>query len=107
MVGHEGIAASPTWLNDTAVMALLEKAQADANIGDVERKELVTATLAGWKHVESAVEKRIQDRAEALIESHRSIRHAVSMRLRGLGVTPQLPPDLLGLLVLQPPVSSA
>jgi hypothetical protein len=37
-----------------------------------------------------------------LTDAHRRIRQAVSMKVRGLTVRPQLPPDLLGLLVLQP-----
>ena len=48
--------------------------------------------------------KNITDRAEALTEAHRRIRQAVSMKVRGLTVKPQLPPDLLGVLVLQPRV---
>ena len=40
--------------------------------------------------------------ARALTEAHRRIRQAVSLKVRGLTVKPQLPPDLLGLLVLQP-----
>ena len=102
VVGHEGVAERPTWLADAALLALLEKAQADANISDAERKDLITAALAGWKSVDSAIQKRIEDRAESLLESHRSIRQAVSARVRGLAVKPQLPADLLGLLILQP-----
>lgn len=107
VVGHEGVAERPTWLAEAKLFALLEKAQADANISDAEKKELITAALAGWKSVDSAIQKRIQERGESLLESHRSIRQAVSARVRGLAVKPQLPPDLLGLLVLQPLIGSA
>jgi len=41
---------------------------------------------------------------KALTEAHRYIRQAVSLKVRGLTVKPQLPPDLLRLLVLQPVV---
>ena len=107
VVGHESVAERPSWLADAELLALLEKAQADANISDAERKDLITAALTGWKSVDSAIQKRIEDRAESLLESHRSIRQAVSARVRGLAVKPQLPPDLLGVLVLQPLVGSA
>ncbi|GBD26184.1 RNA polymerase-associated protein RapA [bacterium HR30] len=50
--------------------------------------------------------ERIEERAHQLLESHKRIRHAVSMRVREFEVKPQLPPDLLGILVLQPVVSS-
>ena len=107
VVGHEGSAEKPRGWATTDVLALLEKAHADANIGDAERTELVAKALAGWLHLDSDIQSGSQERADALIESHRSIRQAVSMRIRGLSVKPQLPPDLLGLLVLQPLVSSS
>jgi len=107
VVGHEGLADKPAWLGDTAVLALLENAHADANIGDAERTELIAKALEGWLHLDSDIQSRVQERADVLIESHRSIRQAVSMRIRGLSVKPQLPPDLLGLLVLQPLVGSS
>src|SRR5262249_26308388 len=66
VVGHAGVAEKPTWLGDTELLALLEKAQADANISDAERKELTTAALSGWKTVDAAIQKRIHDRAGAL-----------------------------------------
>ena len=107
VIGHKGLADKPAWLGDTEVLALLENAHADANIGDAERAELVTKALKGWLHLDSDIQSRVQERADALIESHRSIRQAVSMRIRGLSVKLQLPPDLLGLLVLQPLVGSS
>jgi superfamily II DNA or RNA helicase len=107
VVGHEGLPEKPAWLRDAEVLTLLENAQADANINDAERREIVARTLAGWSHLDSDIQKRIEQRAEVLIESHRSIRQAVSMRIRGLSVQPQLPPDLLGLLILQPLAGSS
>jgi len=46
----------------------------------------------------------IQQRAQELEASHKRIRQAVSLHIRALQVQPQLPPDLLGILVLQPVV---
>ena len=102
VIGHTGTADKPVWLAGDEVLTLLEKAQADANIGNEERRELVSAALAGWDKLDSAIKQNITGRAEALTEAHRRIRQAVSMKMRGLNVKPQLPPDLLGLLVLQP-----
>lgn len=107
VVGHRGPTDKPEWLSETDVLALLEKARADANINDTERRELVDAALKAWPRLDSTVQKHVDQRAQALIESHRRIRQAVSMRVRGLSVVPQLPPDLLGLLVLQPLVGSS
>ena len=55
-----------------------------------------------WDKLDAAIKQNIIGRAEALTEAHRRIRKAVDMKVRGLTVKPQLPPDLLGLLVLQP-----
>ena len=51
-----------------------------------------------------ALYERIALRAAELEKSHKRVRQAVSLRVRELTATPQLPPDLLGLLVLQPVV---
>jgi hypothetical protein len=52
----------------------------------------------------TGVVANVDGRAEALTEAHRRIRQAVSMKVRGLTVKPQMPPDLLAVLVLQPVV---
>lgn len=104
IIGHTGTADKPVWLSTDEVLALLEKAHADANIGNEERRELVSAALTGWNKHDDAIKQNITGRAESLTEAHRRIRQAVSMKVRGLTVKPQLPPDLLGLLVLQPNV---
>jgi hypothetical protein len=102
VIGHTGTASKPVWLKDEEALMLLEKAQADANIRNEEKRELVFSALAQWENLDSAVQQTVQGRAEALTEAHRRIRQAVSMKVRGLSVKPQLPPDLLGLLILQP-----
>ena len=72
------------------------------HIRDEEKRELTAAALAGYEHLDAAIKQNLQGRAEALTEAHRRIRQAVSLKVRGLTVKPQFPPDLLGLLVLQP-----
>jgi len=104
VIGHAGTADRPVWLTESEVLTLLEKAHADANIGDEERRELVSGALASWDKLDSDIKVNVFGRAEALTEAHRRIRQAVSMKVRGLTVKPQLPPDLLGLLVLQPQI---
>jgi len=107
IIGHTGTADKPVWLKDDEALALLEKAQADANLGNEERRELVADALAGWDKLDAPVRQNVEGRAAALTEAHRRIRQAVSMKVRGLTVKPQLPPDLLGLLVLQPYVGKS
>jgi len=105
------------WLSDDEALRLLAEAKPDANIPYAEKRELVEAALAEigeWRAAngewgdESPVQKviraRITQRARELGESHKRIRKAVSLRVRELKVKPQFPPDLLGILVLQPVV---
>ena len=56
----------------------------------------------GGGPVQQAIRQRVKRRARELEESHKRLRKAVSLRVRELKVKPQFPPDLLGLLVLQP-----
>ena len=107
VMGHTGPADKPTWINPDEVLTLLEKAHADANIRDEEKRELTAAALAGYEKLDAPIKQNLQGRAEALTEAHRRIRQAVSLKVRGLTVKPQLPPDLLGLLVLQPAVAGS
>jgi superfamily II DNA or RNA helicase len=102
VMGHTGPADKPAWIGQDHVLTLLESAHADANIRDEEKLELTAAALAGYQKLDSAIKQTLQGRAEALTEAHRRIRQAVALKVRGLTVKPQLPPDLLGLLVLQP-----
>jgi hypothetical protein len=103
------------WLETATAWQLLAKAKPDANLPLAEKQELVEHLLAclgpwpetgenwGTGHpLQQAVRERIGQRASELEAAHRRIRQAVSLQVRGLQVKPQFPPDLLGLLVLQP-----
>ena len=70
----------------------------DANLRQIE------SALDVWPTLESAVQERIKERAAELEKSHKRVRQAVSLKVRQLTLAPQLPPDLLGILVLQPVV---
>jgi superfamily II DNA or RNA helicase len=106
------------WLEASDALRLLAEAKPDANIALAEKRELVERALAslcpwhetgekwGTAHpLQRAIRERVTRRAEELTEAHKRIRKAVSLRVRGLEVKPQFPPDLLGILVLQPVVS--
>ncbi|WP_216641421.1 helicase-related protein [Thermus scotoductus] len=105
------------WLDDDEALRLLAEAKPDANIPFAEKRELVEMVLEeigawggdgqvwGAGHpLQARIRARIGGRAKELEESHKRIRKAVSLRVRELRVLPQFPPDLLGLLVLQPVV---
>lgn len=100
-----GERGQPEWLDDGAALRLISEAKPDANIPMAEKRELISSVLAARKQLEPALFSRIESRALQLAEAHKRIRQAVRLRVRDLAVRPQLPPDLLGILVLQPMVS--
>jgi hypothetical protein len=102
--GYTNIAqGEPEWINDVEALRLLAEAKPDANVPREEKRKLIEVALSDWRQtVEAVLPPRIKARGVALEQSHKRIRQAVSLRVRELAVKPQLPPDLLGILVLQP-----
>jgi hypothetical protein len=90
------------WIEDDEALRLLAEAKPEANIPMVEKRQLTESALDVWPKLETALREKINARATELEKSHKRVRQAVSMRVRELSVEPQFPPDLLGLLVLQP-----
>jgi hypothetical protein len=70
-----------------------------------EKRELIDAALAQWLTLHQPIAAFLNERADVLEQSHKRIRQAVALRVRELALKPQLPPDLLGILVLQPMVA--
>ncbi|HEX3249180.1 MAG TPA: helicase-related protein [Pyrinomonadaceae bacterium] len=89
-------------LDDAEAMRLLVEAKADANVPMSEKRELAKSALEMCRTFELVLESKIKDRSSELEKSHKRVRQAVSLRVRELSVASQLPPDLLGILVLQP-----
>jgi superfamily II DNA or RNA helicase len=92
------------WLSNDDALKLLLEARPDANIGMTEKRELIASAIETWREMATALEHQIKDRARELEKSHKRVRKAVSLRVRELSLAPQFPPDLLGILVLQPVV---
>ncbi len=92
------------WLSDTEALDLLSDARSDANLPMEEKEELVASALSGWPALGPALAERVRARGVTLEASHKRVRQAVALRVRDLRVEAQLPPDLLGFLVLQPMV---
>ncbi|MCX8207856.1 MAG: DEAD/DEAH box helicase [Methanothrix sp.] len=115
VVGYlpHGVVKEP-WLSDDHALKLLADAKPDANIPDGEKRELIREALdeiGDWSAgegrgswVQEAIWRKIDLRAKELEGSHKRVRRAVRLRVRELKVRPQLPPDLLGILILQPMV---
>ncbi len=96
------------WLSPTEALPLLSAAPS-SNMSLAEKRELVTFVLeeAGrllGEQPTGPVFESLARRARELEEAHRRIRQSVGQPIRGLRVEPYWPPDLLGVLVLQPEV---
>ena len=100
--GTEGKGGNVDWVPEAEAMGWLVSAKPDANVSMTEKRALAKASLARWPELMSSVQGSIEARASELEASHKRIRQAVSLRVRELHVKPQLPPDLIGLLILQP-----
>ena len=92
------------WIEDDEALRLLAEAKPDANVPIAEKRQIVEAGLNAWPKLDSALREKINARSTDLEKSHKRVRQAVALRVRELTVEPQFPPDLLGLLVLQPMV---
>jgi hypothetical protein len=103
------------WLENAASLRLLAEAKPDANLPLEEKRELVERALSeigewqvasgkwGESHpIQRAIRERVAQRAADLAQAHKRIRQAVSQPVGELEVKPQFPPDLLGILLLQP-----
>jgi superfamily II DNA or RNA helicase len=99
-----GAPQGPAWLDDEEALRLLAEAKPDANLPIEEKRELIQSALSLWPSLQSQLNERIESRARNLAEAHKRIRKAASLRIQALAVQPQLPPDLLGILILQPMV---
>jgi len=105
VTGFEAGKGTPTKLPDAVALQLLTSARPDANVPSSEKQELVEQALNAWSVTETLLKPHVEARAADLENSHKRVRQAVGMRVRQLKVRPQLPVDLLGLLVLQPTVT--
>ncbi len=102
-------AFSDQWLAPEEALTLLE-AEPTANMPLAEKRDLVQAVLEALQPFfaeadTSPLWKPVAARAAQLEEAHRRVRRSVGERVRGLKVEPHWPPDLLGILVLQPEVT--
>ncbi len=114
-IGHP---SPDAWLDDAEARRLLQEAQPEQNIPLAEKRELAEVALKDlcvhdWKTLSASgpphpilhyLATKLTQRARELAEAHKRIRKAASQRVRELSVAPQLPPDLLAMLVLQPVV---
>jgi len=90
------------WLSVQETRKHLQNTQPKTNIHADERKEVLTEVLNQWDALQSGLKTILQQRAEILEDSHKRIRASAHIAIRGMKITPYLPPDLLSVLVLVP-----
>lgn len=86
-------------------LRLLAQAEPVANVPVAEKEERTGEALAAWEPLRETLRGMLAARAKELEKSHKRIRQAVGLRVRELSVAEQWPPDLLGVLILQPAVA--
>lgn len=95
-------------LSREKALDLLARSKPVGNIPEGEKRELVTFALEllqPWLEREDGpIYRLLSERAEELSEAHRQLRRTLGERIRGLSLLPQWPPDVLGILLLQPAV---
>ncbi len=100
VVGFSGQVAAPAWLDQPAALALLEQAQAAANLTADERTIALNTARDELPALAAALARIADERAERLRESHLRVRAQTgggSVRVHPAG-----PSDVLGLYVLLP-----
>ena len=106
VVGWRGGGGRPLhWLADDEALRLLAESTPDANLSRAEKQELIQWVLDQKDEWVPGVTDRLIRRAAMLAESHKRVRQAMAARVRGFELTPQVPPDVLGIVVLQPMVT--
>jgi hypothetical protein len=100
VAGFTGSPANPIWLESETAIALLQKTEP---VGDVAiaMKRLEVAELIGRiEELEDELRQIAERRSHTLSQSHRRVR---ALTKEGqVRVKPQLPMDILGILILQP-----
>ncbi len=95
MIGDDVIAADDA-------LALLATAMPDENVDAAMKQAAAQEALDAWPPMLAQLRPTLDAHARELEASHKRIRQAVKMRVREFKVVPQMPPDLLGVLVLLP-----
>jgi superfamily II DNA or RNA helicase len=101
ILGFSGAAEEAELLTDDEVAAVLD-GRSDTNIPSDLGRTFVERALSGLPALTDKLDRRADELADSLLESHRRARGAAGVGRRGLRVTAQKPPDVLGVYVYLP-----
>jgi superfamily II DNA or RNA helicase len=100
VAGFTGSPSNPQWLSPEAALELLQSAEATANANDGIKQREVKDLLDRYAELSPDLEVLARERAEELGNTYARIR-SLALGNRS-SVHPQMPMDLLGLLILTP-----
>ena len=105
-VAFTGPPEGAIWL-DAEATAALASASADGNVAADQAADLLTRVTAGLPALAEHLDAEADRLAVELLDAHRRVRSGAGAARRGLAVSAQKPPDILGLYVWLPvPVAS-
>jgi superfamily II DNA or RNA helicase len=100
VAGFTGAPSNPQWLSPEAALELLQSAEPTANANDGIKQREVKDLLDRYAELSPDLEVLARERAEELGDTYARIR-SITKGKRSI-VHPQMPMDLLGLLILTP-----
>jgi superfamily II DNA or RNA helicase len=100
VAGFTGSPSNPQWLSQEAALELLQSAEATANANDGIKQREVRDLLDRYGELSPDLEVLARERAEELGDTYARIRSITKGKRSA--VHPQMPMDLLGLLILNP-----
>ncbi|MFE3591529.1 helicase-related protein [Streptomyces niveus] len=106
VLAFRGGTGAAEWLSEEEAVELLS-ARAAGNTDPERAVEHARRIISGLDRIDDVLESRGAELAARLLESHRRVRGAVGAARRGLKVTPQDRPDVLGVYVYLPDTTEA
>lgn len=98
--GFFGLPPKTTLIDSEVAQELLDKAKASANVPGPEKTEILEETLSWWDDLQPELNIVLGKRAESIQQSNTRLRKV--LKQKRVVVEPQMPPDLLGIVVLLP-----
>lgn len=101
VAGFIGSPRNPQWLSSDQALELLKSASASTNANTEIKRKAVGDLIDRWPEISGHLENLAAERAQGLSATYDRIRVATRGK-RQQSIEPQIPMDLLGLLILNP-----
>lgn len=98
--GFVGLPPKTTTIDADRAQELIDKARASENVPAPEKQEVLTESLSWWDDLQPELKDVLGERAKGIQQSNARLRKV--LKQKQVRVEPQMPPDLLGIIVLLP-----